>query len=399
MIEAKFSIVTPLFMGGADPKVPELRVPGIKGAIRFWWRALAWSWYRGDLGRIRDLEGQIFGSTKDGQSRVIMDLSGVDAKLEKENIFEKLKDQEERCQGLMYLGYGPIDKGKLTRNYLKQPVDATLRIRIRPKGNDKKDPEAPDGSEITDQISKALIAMGYFGGLGSRSRRGFGSFNLTELNVDGRNEFVCPENKDQLGEEIEKFLKGLNRYNGLPEYTAFSPKTEIYIFKNMNTDSLALLGDVGWTMRVYRLGSGNKHSRKFREDTILAKRSLKSKVDEHPRRLFFGLPHNYHFKDLKKNLEIIGENHDRRASPLLIHVQKLGTEYAAVAALMPARFLPPGEKILMRPGEEKNESEDTRIPGMGHPKSPPTSRVELDENEAEELTVIRDFLESWKRVI
>lgn len=43
IIEASFEIVTPMFIGGADPSdSPELRPPSIKGALRFWWRALQW---------------------------------------------------------------------------------------------------------------------------------------------------------------------------------------------------------------------------------------------------------------------------------------------------------------------------------------------------------------------
>lgn len=392
MIEAKFRIVTPLFMGGADQSTPELRVPGIKGALRFWWRALAWNWCKGDLSKIRDLEGRIFGSTEHGQSGVIMDLCGANAKFTNESFFEKR-------QGLMYLGYGPIEKGKLTRDYLKPPVDAILRIRIRPKNSDEKAPS----ESIADQLSKALIAMGLFGGLGSRSRRGFGSFNLIELNVDGKTKFKCPNSKDQLKEEIRKFIKCLNLYDTLPEYTAFSPKTEIYLFKNMNTDPLGLLDGVGNAMIEYRLGTRGKSSGKriqsrFKADTELAKKiALGEQVNGHPRRLFFGLPHNYHFKDLEKNLEIRGTNHNRRASPLLIHVQMVGTQYTAVATLMPAMFLPSDEQILIRATEEKKKDGGWRM--SVDSSSFPESRVNLDTEEAEELMVIRDFLNSsFKRV-
>jgi len=40
-IKATYKIVTPMFLGGADHE-EEIRVPSIKGALRFWWRALAW---------------------------------------------------------------------------------------------------------------------------------------------------------------------------------------------------------------------------------------------------------------------------------------------------------------------------------------------------------------------
>jgi hypothetical protein len=47
-IEASFRIVTPMFIGGADQTPADgIRPPSVKGALRFWWRALNW-------GRIRE---------------------------------------------------------------------------------------------------------------------------------------------------------------------------------------------------------------------------------------------------------------------------------------------------------------------------------------------------------
>ncbi len=69
-ITAKFRIVTPMFVSGLDPKVPELRPPSIKGALRFWWRALEWGRclrQAGDqtvagLRLLHRLEAELFGS-------------------------------------------------------------------------------------------------------------------------------------------------------------------------------------------------------------------------------------------------------------------------------------------------------------------------------------------------
>jgi len=158
-LEANFRIVTPLFMGGADPTIPELRVPGIKGALRFWWRALAYGNNSGNLKEIKELEGQIFGSTKHGQSRALMEISQGKLEANGNQFFRG-------CQGLMYLGYGPIVKGVLVRKYIEPPIDAALCIFIKTIKNN-----AFSDFEVVDQISAALMAMGLFGGLGSRSRR------------------------------------------------------------------------------------------------------------------------------------------------------------------------------------------------------------------------------------
>jgi CRISPR-associated protein Cmr1 len=53
-IQATFQVTTPLFCGGADGSSAELRPSSVKGVLRFWWRACAWSRFDGDLTRIRD---------------------------------------------------------------------------------------------------------------------------------------------------------------------------------------------------------------------------------------------------------------------------------------------------------------------------------------------------------
>ena len=55
-IEAAYQVVTPLFCAGADPKRPELRCASFKGVLRYWWRALAWRRFGGDLDAIRQNE-------------------------------------------------------------------------------------------------------------------------------------------------------------------------------------------------------------------------------------------------------------------------------------------------------------------------------------------------------
>lgn len=51
-------VITPMFLAGADGQTPEFRPPSIKGAMRFWWRALHCHLSLRDM---HTLEGQIFG--------------------------------------------------------------------------------------------------------------------------------------------------------------------------------------------------------------------------------------------------------------------------------------------------------------------------------------------------
>lgn len=376
-LEADFRIVTPLFMGGADPTVPVLHVPGIKGALRFWWRALAYGRLGGDLNAIKDEEGQIFGSTKHGQSRVIIELN--------ERPKTEMDSLKGLSPGLRYLSYGLTDQ---KRNYLKTPFDATIRITIRPKVKDK---DSLDDIKIVENIASALRTMGLFGGLGSRTRRGFGSFNLMELKYDGKLHSCLPSDLGELKNEIRNFFSEIKHQEGLPEYTAFSSGTSVYIFDGYR-DPLELLDSVGRLIQQYRVGIRGSPS-KFKLDTMLAKKALFSVVGNHPRRVFFGLPHNYHFPklgalDVKPKSR---DKHDRRASPLLIHIQEMKDgDYAAIAALIPAKFLPDNDMIQIKRQKEDNENDRSIIESL----------VPVYPNDEAGFKVISDFFDSnWEKVI
>ena len=53
-------VITPMFLAGADGTTPELRAPSIKGALRFWWRAMNGHL---SLDELKKKEGDIFGNT------------------------------------------------------------------------------------------------------------------------------------------------------------------------------------------------------------------------------------------------------------------------------------------------------------------------------------------------
>jgi CRISPR/Cas system CMR-associated protein Cmr1 (group 7 of RAMP superfamily) len=75
---ASFEIVTPMFLGGADPKTPQgIRPASVKGALRFWWRALNWarvaalhsSDQNAALRQLHQEEGWLFGQSRRAAGR------------------------------------------------------------------------------------------------------------------------------------------------------------------------------------------------------------------------------------------------------------------------------------------------------------------------------------------
>lgn len=348
-IVATFRVVTPLFSAGADPTGgAELRVPSLKGVLRFWWRALAWSELGGDLPEIQKEEEELFGSGGEGarRSRVVMFLEGVGDGDPMANGAE-LRNHAGGLvgHGVRYLGYGLMgafgaNAGKITRACRRGPLEFKLHLRCR--GVD-------DGA--LDRLLRALCALGTVGGLGARSRRGFGSLVLTSLTGEGAPPWRAPGNLEELRQELRRLTKG-SAHEGQPAYTAFSTGVRHVLVTGAAevTDPLVLLDRVGREMVRYRsYGSRGRifegtqpAESNFRDDhdLVLAVAQGGGKAG-HPRRVAFGLPHNYYFSEIRKSARVgPAGDLDRRASPLFIHIHAFGSRPVAVLTFLPAKFLP-----------------------------------------------------------
>jgi len=142
--------VTPLFLGGADPRgEPELRAASIRGALRFWLRALLGGVIGdGKLNDLRRAEAAVFGSTDTGASPVVVRVAG----------------------SVQHSSYRPL---------LHNPNKAFTFKGIRPGETFSLEliPRPPHKS--VDPIVVSTIALWLLlGGLGRRSRRGFGTLRL-----------------------------------------------------------------------------------------------------------------------------------------------------------------------------------------------------------------------------
>jgi len=342
MIRAEYLITTPLFMGGAanDGNArPELRAPSIKGLLRFWFRATALP-SLGTLEKVWEKERELFGST-DGQGKFLLSANQSSGLTIAGPNTENLMDA--RDHGLKYLGYRTYG----SRKFFKPGGRFTVALELRKRKNLK----ATD--EDREFLKNSLIALGLFGGAGSRSRRGFGSLTLTNLEIGGEQVWKRPTSIGDLEKCIRTFISELNIAKGsreakLPPYTSFSELTKISIIESEENESiLEFLNRIGEKFREHRKEVGDKNG-----DVILIKRFLKGdRINNHPSRAVFGLPHNYFLKNIKKSatVEPSGSENKRRASPLLIHIHALNKDrFAAVLTLLPAVFLPNDKKITVR---------------------------------------------------
>jgi CRISPR-associated protein Cmr1 len=345
-ITATFEVVTPLFLGGADPaNSAELRAPSIKGMLRFWWRALAWSRHGGDMDTIRREEARLFGAAGEessdakrstGQASFILRVRHIKGL----KVISKGEVLRQRSHGMGYFGYGLMvafgpNAGRLERPCLST-FQFTIELIIR---------RTLDLSAVNSLVD-ALKVMGLLGGLGSRSRRGYGSLSLVSL-VGDVGAWEPPATKDGYAAEVRTVIKSDALKLAEPPYTAFSKLSWVVVVTEEGPDPLALLDRIGKQMQRYRSWghdgrvNGEESERNFKDDHDWFK-SGASRA-KHPRRVVFGLPHNY-----DRDVGIVSENYDRRGSPLFVHIHKLENGYIGIVSILPANFLPPGEKLSIR---------------------------------------------------
>ncbi len=349
-LEATYRVVTPLFCGGADPSGPaRLRLASFKGVLRYWWRALA----PGTLSDLERQENELFGSADTGQSRVALSLRAVDP-VTSVPVGSRLMDRGTVVgEGARYLGYGlmeafasrtrGVEAGQLQRPCLPAPFELRLALRCR---------QVSEGQIAT--LTQALKCLGMLGGLGARSRRGYGSMALASLTRDGEPLWQAPSDLDSLGKELSGLLRQAPE---LPEHTAFSKSSRIVLLEGeAGQSALSLLDRMGREMVRYRSWGnngrvlGNIDSEKnFAGDHDLMKLPP-SQRDSHPERIVFGLPHNCG-RTPDKQVEPAERGLDRRASPLFLHIHQLPAQPVAVVALLPARFLPEGRDRISVGGQ------------------------------------------------
>jgi CRISPR-associated protein Cmr1 len=311
------------------------------------------------------LEDKLFGSIdKDkGQAQFLLSVTGI------ENLKTVEGENWKNFYGRSYLGYGLLEQGITNRKYISQGTRLTLRL-LAKKTIDK---------ECSDYLVLALKALGCFGGAGAKARKGFGSLSLESLKIDEIEKWCNPKDLSELAVQIKELLGMMEMKKeslsvadvNYPEYTAFSNFAKVKILK-VGDEPTKLLDEIGKELLRYRsygstyqsphihkLPWGEKAEQNFAADHDLMYELMnrQSKIAaSHPKRVVFGLPHNYFFKSTFKKGSIESVKFKRRSSPLFIHVHSLKSgKYAIVATLLPARFLPEGEKIkIVDEGNSRN---------------------------------------------
>ncbi|TVS15234.1 MAG: type III-B CRISPR module RAMP protein Cmr1 [Gammaproteobacteria bacterium] len=348
-LQADFVVVTPMFIGDGQQHAESVRPPSLKGALRFWWRALQWPRFlleAGDpvraLSRLHAEEAALFGlaaghDTQAGQSRICLRIVAQDVE----------QDTSAARSAPGYL----MGMGLQERSAIRAGGRFTLALTAR------------DGKRgLTDQqwrgVREALLAFGLLGGLGSRARRGLGSVSLRSL-IGG--ECEVPEDRSGYAHTLRRMTEGLPVASaGLPPFTAFSLATRIDISLHAESPEV-VLQQLDRQLQLYRGWgyhgriNGERAEQNFPGDhDDMLKVAGGGGARRVPERAVFGLPHNYRFSSGDKaEVESVLQG-GRRASPLMMHVHQLASgECLGVQCLLPAQFLPPGAETVSFKGKPR----------------------------------------------
>lgn len=396
LMKAEYQIVTPMFLGGANHEAGAIRGASIKGALAFWWRAYHFAGFvhsaGGDfaaaLTEMRARECQLFGSSDGGQGAFLIKVDIEPTKalstLSKGKIIGHTGEEIETATadirrypreaegtvgvGARYFGYGLMAAftsrsdsetewtasniksygGQLDRNAIAAKQSFSVEILFRPN---------TDNQDI-QEIATALKLLGLLGGLGSRTRRGWGSLALSTL--DGCDvDWTAPADKKEYETRLKKLFRdhpGRSLPGAAWPVTAFAQESGSWIADDTGTSGLDMLDKLGRAMLNYRgcreVG-GQTVQAQFTEDHDWF-RDGSTDVDI-PYRSAFGLPHMY---NSKQNNGVTPHGSERRASPMLCHVHLVGTTAIGVVTILPTLFLDQNIKAVRDRGANADKPYD-----------------------------------------
>ncbi|MGH9362618.1 MAG: type III-B CRISPR module RAMP protein Cmr1 [Thermoanaerobaculia bacterium] len=395
-VQLEIEFVTPCFLGGVHQQA-EWRAASVRGQLRWWFRAVAGGACRGDLERVKRLETEVFGST-DASSPLQVRALGAPALLpiqSQPGWGRPLSDRAlaevwglrpgtpewNEAMGrlamqwpvnpLLYLGYGclkPVGGGhwQLERSCIAPGATATLQLAWR----------RSSGVTALALWNDALWCWFNLGGIGTRSRRGFGALREQAPRKGGG---ASPQTRAELLAQVQGLLDRVAKRPAsgkLPEWSHFSDQSRIFVARQASRkwdEALVLAG--GWLM-AYRRRYGYPNDGRTLGGTPLADRDYVWAGFAPPRRIpprgvpdraGFGMPLPFGKPD--DQIVAWGEG-GRRASPLLLHVAHVEEGFFPVLTHLPARLAPDGE--------------DVRFKGLPAPAMPPT---------AEQKSIVAHFLD------
>ncbi len=178
-IVREYRLVTPLFGGGEKVNHPDtvniIRASSIKGQLRFWWRAVRGWKANGDLKQLFKLEEKIWGGVSEAKqsSRVELEVVMINPQEFDDIVHEDKKSVPRYAAFPLFQGEDANSEKALSKDL---HFRLTIHIYPQPEADDDEKARKESIENIKKEVDAALWAWKTFGGIGARTRRGFGAF-------------------------------------------------------------------------------------------------------------------------------------------------------------------------------------------------------------------------------
>jgi CRISPR-associated protein Cmr1 len=365
-LDFDLKLITPAFLAGAmeieaqthlrsrDGKIPRhriigpdgdgLRIPSLRGVLRFWFRAMEGL---GDTALLARRESAVFGGPDSGQGLRIVPAG--------QSIWQPQEVRDRTKGAETYLGYGPLQivQGRGTSHHklaFRDAIPAGTVFSFRAIGRESQ----------LHQLRRCLVLLHLFGGLGARSRRGWGSVAVVGEWIPTRQReetfetwfarcmaLVWPKSEDRPSQRLVE-----------PRYSAFWKNTSIHHFNAVPAEDdskvplftheqvFAQFFAAFSGARLYKPSARGTRSKIAVDDHKTESDALRNrKLAKSPLRLAFGFPYNVRFSD-RTTLTFTAWRRGgsateitRRSSPLLLKViEEAPGRYAGMGLLLKSAF-------------------------------------------------------------
>ncbi|GAA6751473.1 type III-B CRISPR module RAMP protein Cmr1 [Thermus antranikianii] len=373
-VERTYRLLTPLFGGGVEPRLADpvtvVRGTEVRGQLRFWWRAVRGWQAEGDLKRLFDLEAAIFGSAGEGgASPVAVEVEVLEPGADEfpyvvTEVYNKQKQRREKKVK---------PRNEVAHSYLtfplrpegKQPIPIPLRtgVRFRLTVTFPTTVRTANGHlDLHKELEAALWAWETFGGIGARTRRGFGALTLEGSKVPTE-------------AEIRERLRRYSRDSGWPDGVPHLTPQSLFRVVNLSWRKVAEEYQAFRQARTQGRGSewpepkairhlyGYRKAEKGSLPSHTGPKSPGSVLIRFPRGQF-GLPIVFQFRGGNPLPTTILRpvDGDRLASPLIF--RPLDAKVCLLAVLEGPRMPPKGVLLVKK---KENGEEEVLAPEQGEP--------------------------------
>jgi CRISPR-associated protein Cmr1 len=397
----RYKLITPLFGGGVEAGVNDDITPisgkAIRGHLRFWWRATRGGQFN-KLNLLLDFESQLFGAASDEKDKKINSEKKYSVKVDIEVTNKGREDcpyevknnrngvpQTKQRRGTIVPSYAsfPLQPSTSDRDYrdgmktkgVKVGVEFTLTISFPLKHR--------------EHIEAALWAWETFGGVGARTRRGFGALRLES--IDGKN-VPRPDTLSKLSQVKTAIDDQLKKYiveGEWIEHISHLSQETVYEVTPFNEDPLVCWKGLIEKLnrfrqqrnppRIERIGNREieipgrskwnepEAIREITDQRLLKHQPINPNFIKFPRAAF-GLPIAFQFKDRDKNnpfnnnkdprktLLKLAES-ERLASPLILRPLAVSrTQFVGIALILEGTLLPDDMQLVLRNDEDRDKN-------------------------------------------